>query len=191
MPNEFYNSEQVIKEIREGGKDALRIMYPRYQRSFMAWARSWSHGFDEDTLKEAYMEAVKVFYINVTTGQVTSLRSSVENYLIGVGKFYLMKKAKQNKKIVPQDNVGFDLSDDENFLTQTIEAELSEEHKTKLRIAFAQLGEQCQKLLKLAFFEHKKAPEIKNLMNFENENTVYASRSRCLSHLRKLILNLK
>ena len=62
MPNETYNSEQIIEEILRGGKRALRVMYPRYQKSFMAWARSWSHGFDEDTLIEAYMEAVKVLY---------------------------------------------------------------------------------------------------------------------------------
>jgi RNA polymerase sigma factor (sigma-70 family) len=191
MTNKNYNSEHIIDEILSGREAALRTMYPRYQKSFMAWARSWSYDFDEDTLIEAYMEAVKVFYINVRSGNLTCLKSSVENYLIGVGKYYLMKKAKQNNKILPVDKLDFNLSEDENFLTQTIESELDNERKTKLRKAFAQLGEQCQQLLTLAFFENKKAPDIKHLMNFENENTVYASRSRCLSKLRKLILNLK
>jgi RNA polymerase sigma factor (sigma-70 family) len=191
MTVESFNSEQIIDEILRGGEAALRAMYPRYQKSFLAWAKSWSYGFDDDTLIEAYMEAVKVFYLNVKTGKLTSLKSSVENYLIGVGKYYLMKKAKQNNKIMPTDNATFDLSDDDNFLTQTIESEMDDERKTKLRRAFAHLGEQCQQLLKLAFFENKKAPDIKNLMNFENENTVYASRSRCLSQLRKLILTGK
>ena len=186
MKNEFYDSEQVIEEILKGGDKALRAMYPRYERSFMAWVKSWNYGFDDDTLIEAYMEAIKVFYINVRTGRVTHLKSSVENYLIGVGKLYLLKKAQQNKRILPPDNLEFTLSDNDNFLTQTIASELSDEHKTKLRLAFADLGEQCQKLLKLVFYENKSASEIKEIMNFENDNTLYASKARCLKKLKKL-----
>jgi hypothetical protein len=191
MSNETYNSEQIIEEIVRGGEQALRTMYPRYQKSFMAWAKSWSHGFDEDTLVEAYMEAVKIFYINVTTGRLTSLKSSVENYLIGVGRYYLMKRAALNKKVLTPDNVAYDIADDENFLTQTIASELDDELKTKLRKGFALLGQQCQKILTMFYFEQKKSPEIKNAMNFDNDNTMYASKARCLAQLRKLILNGK
>lgn len=186
MENELYNSEQVIEDILKGGEKALRAMYPRYEKSFMAWVKSWSYGFDDDTLVEAYMEAIKIFYINVRTGRVTHLKSSVENYLIGVGKFYLLKKAQQNKRILPPDNLEFTLSDDDNFLTQTIEAELDDEHKTKLRLAFDQLGQQCQKLLKLIYFDEKNASYIKEEMGF-NDNTLYTSKSRCLKKLKKLI----
>jgi DNA-directed RNA polymerase specialized sigma24 family protein len=191
MPNETFNSEEIIEEILRGGEKALRTMYPRYKKSFMAWAKSWSHGFDEDTLIEAYMEAVKVFYINVTTGRLTSLKSSVENYLIGVGRFYLMKRAASNKKVLPTENLDFDIADDENFLTQTIASELDDERKLKMRKGFALLGQQCQKILTMFYLEQKKSPEIRDAMNFDNDNTMHASKSRCLAQLRKLILNEK
>lgn len=191
MSNETYNSEQIIEEILRGGEQALRTMYPRYQKSFMAWAKSWSHGFDEDTLIEAYMEAIKVFYINVTTGHLSSLKSSVENYLIGVGRYYLMKRAALNKKVLTPDNVAYDIADDENFLTQTIESELDDERKLKMRKGFALLGQQCQKILTMYYIEEKKSPEIRDAMNFDNDNTMYASKSRCLAQLKKLILTEK
>jgi hypothetical protein len=99
-----------------------------------------------------------------------------------------MKRAALNKKVLPPDNVAFDITDDENFLTQTIASELDDERKLKMRKGFALLGQQCQKILTMFYLEQKKSPEIRDAMNFDNDNTMYASKARCLAQLRKLIL---
>jgi DNA-directed RNA polymerase specialized sigma24 family protein len=187
MSKEDYNSKQVINDILRGDDVSLRAMYHRYKKSFMAWAWKWGHGFDEDTLKEAYLEAITVFYTKVVGKELTELDSSVENYLIGVGKNYLLKKAKLNKKLLPPDDLVTKPTEDESFLTRTIALELDEEQKAKLRGAFAQLGKKCQKLLHLIFFEEKEIQEVIEEMEYENENTLYASKARCLKQLKELI----
>ena len=187
MAEEDYNSKQVIEDILRGRDVSLRAMYHRYQDYFMAWAWKWGHGFDNDTLKEAYLEAVTVFYTKVTSKELTELDSSVENYLIGVGKNFLLKKAKLNKKIVSPEDLVSTPTEDDSFLTKTIESELDEEHKAKLRSAFGQLGKKCQKLLHLIFFEEKEVQEVMEEMDYKNTNTLYVSKARCLEHLKELI----
>jgi RNA polymerase sigma factor (sigma-70 family) len=187
MAEEEYDSKQVIDDILRGRDAALRVMYHKYQNSFMAWAWKWGHGFDNDTLMEAYLEAVTVFYIKVTSKELTELDSSVENYLIGVGKNFLLKRAKLNKRMLPPDDLVTKPTEDNSFLAQTIASELDEEQKAKLRAAFDQLGKKCQKLLHLIFFEEKEVQEVMEEMDYKNTNTLYVSKARCLEHLKELI----
>jgi hypothetical protein len=136
-----YNGEQVIEEIRTGRQEALRVMYPRYQKSFLRWARSWNQSFDDDTLIEAYMEAIKVFYTNVITGHLSVLTTTVENYLITIGKNYLLKKSDKGKITVSTDDFSnIDTQLEEDILSQTILTEMDVEQKTKLRQSISQLG---------------------------------------------------
>jgi DNA-directed RNA polymerase specialized sigma24 family protein len=167
-------------------------MYPRFQSAFLRWARAWNTTFDDDTLIEAYLEAVQIFYTNVVTGKLIELNAPVENYLIGIGKNLLMRKA-QNAKMniaiddIPEKNPHLD----KDILTLIIEEEYDEERKRKLRLAFAELGAKCQQLLKLFYYENFKSTDIKDIMAYKDENNVYASKARCLAQLRDIILKLK
>jgi RNA polymerase sigma factor (sigma-70 family) len=184
-----YKGEQIIEEILSGRQEALRVMYPRYQKAFLRWARSWNQSFDDDTLIEAYMEAMKVFYTNVITGHLSVLTTTIENYLITIGKNYLMKKYEKSKQTIQTDDFSHITNQvEQDILSQTIIQESDMEQTDNLRKAFAQLGDKCQTLLKLYFYENVKSPEIKERMGYTDENSVYASKSRCLAQLRSLIL---
>ena len=184
-----YTGADVIQEIQAGRHGALRVMYPRYQQAFLRWAKSWNQSFDNDTLIEAYMEAVKIFYTNVVTEHLTVLTTSVENYLITIGKNILIKKYEKSKQtIYTPDFTPIALPIQEDFITELIILEMDEEKRTKLNASFALLGKKCQELLKLSFYENLKASQIKELMNYKDETTVYVTKAKCIAHLRALIL---
>ncbi len=185
----IYTKEDVLKQIQEGRQKALTVMYPRYQQAFLRFMKSWNQSFDEDTLIEAYMEAVTIFYTNITSGHLTVLTASVENYLIAIGKNFLMKKYKRDKHTVLMDDIStIDTQVEEDILSQIVLLEIKEEKKTKLLKSFAELGKKCQELLKLSFYENLKASQIKELMNYKDEATVYVTKAKCITHLRVLIL---
>lgn len=184
-----YSREEVIQEIQAGRYKALSAMYPRYQKAFLRWAKSWNQSFDDDVLIEAYMEAMVVFYTNVVSGHLKVLTTAVENYLITIGKNYLMKKYEKSKHTLYVDDfTPLTLPIQEDILSQIIILEVDEDKKTKLNASFALLGKKCQELLKLSFYENMKAPQIKELMNYKDEATVYVTKAKCIAHLRALIL---
>ena len=186
---QVYTGEDVIKQIQEGRQKALNVMYPRYQQSFLRFMKSWNQSFDEDTLIEAYMEAVTVFYTNTTSGRLSVLTATVENYLIAIGKNYLMKKYKKDKHTVLIDDMSpIDTQTEDDILSQIVLLEIKEEKKTELLKSFAELGKKCQELLKLSFYENLKASQIKELMNYKDEAIVYVTKAKCIAQLRALIL---
>ncbi len=187
--DKVYTKEYVLKEIQEGHQKALSAMYPRYQQAFLRFMKTWNQSFDEDTLIEAYMEAVTIFYSNIVSGHLTVLTASVENYLIAIGKNYLMKKYKRDKHTVLMDDISpIDTQIEEDILSQIVLLEMKEEKKTKLLKSFSELGKKCQELLTLSFYENLKAPQIKELMSYKDEATVYVTKAKCIAHLRALIL---
>jgi DNA-directed RNA polymerase specialized sigma24 family protein len=174
-----FDSNQIIQEIQTGGEGALRAMYPRYQAVFMKTLRGhWQHTFDEETLIEAYMEAIANFYIRVKTGKLTELTNTVDSYLIATGRNLLIKEAKQRGVHVPMDTIG-DPPDLQN-------EDMNEEDKARMHSAFTRLGKTCQKLLTMSFFEGKSAEEVMTIMEYSNLNTLYAAKARCLRDLKKL-----
>ncbi len=184
-----YSGEDVIKQIQEGRQKALTVMYPHYQQAFLRFMKSWNQSFDEDTLIEAYMEAVTIFYSNVTSGHLTVLTATVENYLIAIGKNFLMKKYKSDKHTVSIDDMApVDTPMEEDILSQIVLLEMKEEKQTVLLKSFAELGKKCQELLTLSFYDNLKASQIKEIMNYKDETTVYVTKAKCIAHLRVLIL---
>ena len=187
--NKVYSKEYILKEIQEGQQKALTVMYPHYQQAFLRFMKSWNQSFDDDTLIEAYMEAVTIFYRNVVSGHLTVLTASIENYLIAIGKNYLMKKYKKDKHTILIDDISpIDIEIEEDILSQIVLLEIKEEKKTELLKSFAELGKKCQQLLKLSFYENLKASQIKELMNYKDEATVYVTKAKCIAQLRALIL---
>ena len=123
-----YSKEDVIQEIQAGPHTALTAMYPRYQKAFLRWARSWNKSFDDDVLIEAYMEAIIVFYTNVVTGHLTVLTTSVENYLITIGRNKLMRMYEKRKHTVYTDDfTSLTLPIQEDILSQIIIHEVAED----------------------------------------------------------------
>ncbi len=178
----------IIQEIVEGDETTLRALYPRYQVVFMRTIReAWRDTFDEETMIEAYLEAIANFYIRVKSKKLTHLNNTVESYLIATGKYWLIRETQRKNLTVPIDISITEPIDDENFLTQTTASELDEGRKARLRDAFEQLGKKCKQLLNLSFWEDKSTEEIMDSMGYANLNTLYAAKARCIKDLKELI----
>jgi DNA-directed RNA polymerase specialized sigma subunit len=60
-----------------------------------------------------------------------------------------------------------------------------------LKKAYETLGEQCRQILNLFYFENKKLDEIQTILKYENKDVLKSQKSRCISHLKKLLNSKK
>lgn len=182
------DNNQIIQEILRGDDTTLREMYHRYHAQFMRALRpNWKDVFSDNTLMEAYAYSIGNFYIRVKTGKLIEMTHTVEAYLIKTGKNWLIKEAKRLNRMPQLNPSTMEPTDNETVLTQIMASEWEEEHKTRLRRGMTALGKKCQELLMLSYWGEKSVEHIMDIMGYADENTVYASKARCIKKLRELI----
>jgi RNA polymerase sigma factor (sigma-70 family) len=180
----------LIQEIRNGRETILQRLYPQFRTAFLRWARAHFSTTDEETLINAYQEAMAILYENIVRGRITpdNLKTKLINYIIGIGNRQLLKTLKKDKKLTfPEDINAHIVEDLENFLDKIFDEEANEDLKQHLAKAWIKLSPQCQKCLELFYTHNHKISEIVEIMSFKDENTVSAHKSRCLRRLRTLI----
>lgn len=176
---EIQNSEALIQSVRRDGMKALESVYRKFRGEFLGFGRRYQAS-DEDIL-DAFQDAIIAFYENVSEGKIDSLSSSVKTYIFSIGKYQLLNKIKRNNRIVSEIDNGFDL---ENPLKETLN--LSDQQEM-MKTALNALGEQCRKLILLFYYRRYSIEAIKHEMNYSNENTVKANKSRCMKSLREIV----
>lgn len=108
------------------------------------------------------------------------LTSSFYTYLYGICRFvWLKKRAKKNQNTVTLDAVDGYSSDDELEQAYT-----ERERQQVFTDSLAQLGETCQRILRL-FFARTPMVEIAELLELENEHTARTRKYRCTKALEK------
>ena len=179
-------TEITLEELRKGSDKALKQVYEENRDKFLNFARRY-HLSDEENI-DVYQDAYIIFYDNVMSGKVESFTSSITTYLFSIGKYLIFDRMKKNKK---QISSKFDLSivGKEDELISTLEIEetgLTTEQKL-LQKHFGTLGKQCQELLTLFYYRGFTIDEIMRLENYNSENVVKATKSRCMRTLKERI----
>ncbi len=188
---EKHIDNQIIDEILAGRETTLRRIYPLYAVEFKAWARRYFKCSEAD-LTDAYQEALVAFYRNVVSGRLTILTASLKTYLFAIGYRQLRRAVQRNKKIeLLAEPTESDLPHDPHFLQLLIEDEEYQSQRQHLAHAVAQLSPSCQNVLELFFYQGYSIPQIKEILNYQSENSVSVQKSRCLKCLRDILEGLK
>lgn len=167
--NDFLSMFQKDRE------KAISQIYGTYRSAFMFFARKYTN--DEDLIIDAFQEAVIAFYQNATNGNITDVGSTIKTYLFSIGKFKLFSLLKKEAKYIPIENeVILDTKKQESI-------EIPEE----IINAYDLLGETCKRIIVLFYYKRYSIDAIMNSMDFKNENTVKANKSRCIKQMRQLI----
>jgi RNA polymerase sigma factor (sigma-70 family) len=184
---EKHIDNQIITEILAGRETTLRRIYPIYAVEFKAWARRYFKCSDAD-LTDAYQEALIALYRNIVTGQLSELNASLKTYLFVIGYRHLRRSIqKQQKTTLIAELPESELPNDPHFLQNLIEEEEYQAQKQHVGGALAQLPESCQKVLELFFYQGHSIPQIKEILNYQSENSVSVQKSRCLKSLRDIL----
>jgi RNA polymerase sigma factor (sigma-70 family) len=169
-------SNQLILQVRAGGKEALAGIYKAYRTDFIQWiAASYSCGTEE--AKDVYQQCIIIFYENVISGKLQNLTSSVKTYLFSIGKNKMRELQRQRARTTKLKVQDLDLSGDsaDEAMLQRIES------------CVEKLGEPCRSLL-IQFYYHKQTMDhLKELFGYRNVETAKNQKYKCLERLRNMV----
>jgi len=189
MADEIKKSEKnLIHSIRIGDNKALGNVYLTNRDAFVHWARKYFN-LQTDDILDVYQDAIIIFSKKIMRAESLELSCSIQTFLFSIGKNLLMKKGMKNRKLLLEEDVNKHIPDigDLGIMKKI---ELSEEQQ-QIFDALDQLGEKCQKILKLFYYQRYSTEAIKNEMGYNHVDVVRSQKLRCMKSLRAIIFKSK
>ncbi len=176
---------ELLDGLRGGDEKAVDRLYREYRDKFFQFAGSRYNCGEEDAA-DCFQDAVIVVYKNARAGKLDEMTASVQTYLFAVGKHLVLKKFRRTKREVvtdfedrPEPTHGMDL---------TIYRQIDDDHRREtLARGLAGLGEKCQQILHLFFYERYSIESIQLRMGFSSPGAVRVKKHRCQEQLRLLL----
>lgn len=175
------SDKQIIEDIRERNAQVMEQIYLRYRNEFVKWSMG-RFGIGEDDALDHYQDTLTVFFEKAINGSLGEIESSLKTYLFGIGK----NKVRQQFDIMSRkDKHEAGLTEHYQFLASSEDAsEIYEHARSQTREMFSLLGDNCQQILKLFYFEKKSMSEIARIMQHKSESVSRTTKKRCLEKLR-------
>ena len=139
-----------------------------------------NNGGDDADALDVFQESVVILYLNCQQKKYEPRTDSrMGTYLYGIGRNVWRARLRKDSKL---DTVPLNAAGPEPPGDAPDEAQL--ERIERLHIAFANLGANCRRLLRLFYYEKIPLRQIAELMTF-TEKTAKNNKYRCMQQLRK------
>lgn len=174
----------IIKEIKSGNQKTIEMIYIQHKKEFLVFASRLT-ACEEEAL-DIYQDSIVTMYENIVSGKLTTLTSSLKTYLFAIGKYklYSIQKVKSSTERLSDYEFHLKQESEDDFLVE-------EENVEKIQKAYQQLGNKCKEVLKLFYYENYSIEEIKDLLDYTSKDVVKSQKSRCIKHLKELLLKLR
>lgn len=174
------NVKTIIDLIRKNDEPTIKNVYLSCKKSFFKIANRFN--LPNDDILDIYQDSMVALIENVQNKKIVDLDCTINTYLMSIGKYMLYNHLKRKKNLNLDDTSFMKVENLDDYFTTD---EILHTRELQLKAAYEKLGEQCQQILKLFYFENKKLDEIQTLLNYENKDVLKSQKSRCISHLRK------
>ena len=163
---------EVITKIGEGDESAIDFLYQKYYKMMVNMIIK-NNGTEEEA-RDIFQDALIVFWQKVRSNNLV-LTSKISTYLYSICRNLWLKELEHKKRL------SYEEKDDIQNLT--IE---SEERKKIIHQCIRDLGETCQKVLTLYYFDGLSMKEIAKELAFSNADTAKTKKYKCKKALDKL-----
>ena len=141
---------EIIQKIRSGGQTELGMIYEEYRSEFLQWiTKEYDCSLDDG--KDMYQLAILIFYDNIKRGKLEHLVSSIKTYLFGIGKNLAKDNMRKEKKFIPINQEKWI----KEYLIDEPQQNLDENIFSVAKRALEKLGQPCQRLIELFYYEIK------------------------------------
>ena len=175
--------KNIIDQLKRGDQKALEKIYVENREGFINFSKKYN--IEEQDAVDIYQDAIIVLRDNAVNGRIDTLQSNVSTYLFAIGKYKIYHnfriRSREDLKDdvdILQENVDFDVNLDQD--------ELTNEQKV-LQTCFAELGERCQSILKLFYYQGYNLDEIQDILQYSNKKVLKSQKSRCIRQLKDLV----
>ncbi len=170
--------QELRNAFAENRERAIRDVYRLHRDSFLKYCQTWSS--NSDVHLDCFQEAVIALYENLVKGKIKTDQSSLKTYLFAIGKHKVLNELEKRKRREKRKEL-----QKEYIIEESKESEETE--KLNLKKTIDQLGTSCKDLLVKFYYHQYSIEAIMIDMDYKNQNTVKAHKSRCMKKLRELM----
>lgn len=172
---------EVIMALKKGDDNAVlaflyKKVYPKVRHYIT------SNKGSEDEAKDIFQDAVVIFYRKIKLNEIPDT-TNVTAYICTVSKNLWLNSLRKTSRIVKMDASEDLFQTDEDLLGGLI----TEEKSNAIENLLAEIGKECQKLLKYSVYDNLSMKEIAALMGFSSEGVAKTYNYRCKQKLIKLV----
>ena len=179
-----YDDETLLALIsrKSSLNDAIHAIYRQYAEPVQAFIMS--KGGSEQDAEDVFQETVTAFVSIVQKGKYRG-EAVIKTFLIAVSKNIWYNAMKKRNRSLERDKI-FDntLEKEEQDISRLI---TEREVKQELGALLSQLGEPCQKILIMFYYENLSMKEMLSGLSYENEQVVRNKKYKCLQQLAEII----
>ena len=183
MDNQIELDNILLERLKQQEEEAWLLLYKKgkYQavRNYVL-----NNSGKEADAKDIYQDAIIILYKKVL-GSDFKLTSVLSTYIFGVAKNLWFKKLKKKKNVV---NV--DISNYENILSGDFSIDdnrINEDNIKEVKLAVDKIGDPCQSLLYLFYFNKLSMEEIAEQLSYNSPKTARQQKYKCIIRLRKML----
>lgn len=184
MEKEFQN---IIQEIKAGNEQILVRLYEVYRNEFIAFSAKNFSAQDEHS-KDAFQEAVLDFHQNIISGKLVELTSSAKTYLFQIGRNKVLNILKKDRRITYHEDSQVIKGNEYEVFVEEDEAAFAQE---QIQSVISLMPIDCQKVLKLYYYNEYDMESIAFEMDYKNSNTAKSKKSLCMKKLIEKLNELK
>lgn len=174
------DEKKLIESLKRGDKQYFNAFYKAGRKEFLSWAKRQYKISKEDAI-DIYQNASILLYEKIVDNQVDHLKSSLKTYFYGIAKNLISRYFREGQKEIDhQDNL------QEHWMYQNQnEDENSQEVRKLIQDQLSKLGEPCQSILKLFYFENLSMNLIAQRLDYKSAGVAKTQKSRCMQQLKK------
>ncbi|GAA6765818.1 hypothetical protein AAFH68_17560 [Flavobacterium sp. CGRL1] len=169
----------LIEDLKMGESKSYRLLYQFYFPSIALYVKQ-NQGNNEDA-EDVFQEAIIVLFQKVNEPQFV-LTSSLKTYLYAVSKNVWLKKLRDNKIKIINDELS--LSDYKNEIV-SFEMEPENLREEKLENWLQKITSHCQNILKALFFYEMPMQNLMIKMGWKNKHSASNQKHKCIQQIKK------
>ncbi len=171
--------QEIFDGIAQKDNNTFLFLYQQHKDMIINMVKK-NNGTSDDAL-DIFQEGVIVLWANIREGNFKIRENArIGSYLYALCKNIWISKLRKNKHTEPFDNnLQMDLSDDVDEMEEAY-AQIN-----KLEKLLGKLGDNCQKLLNLFYYQKSSLKEIAEQMGI-TEKTAKNNKYRCMQNLRTI-----
>lgn len=173
----------IIFLLKAGDVSVLETIYKENRSPFLSFAKKYK--LPKEDIIDVYQDAIIALRDNIVNGKVELLDSTIRTYLFSIGKYMIYKKVKAYKsEIILAEEIK---NQDGQISHFDYYENINSSNQQLVNTCFSKLGEKCQHVLKLFYYEGLTLKEIQQYLGYDNYNVIKSQKSRCLRTLKGII----
>lgn len=175
------SDNNIVQFLRAGNEDAaLQLLYTSTLKKVRRMITK--KGGTKEEADDIFQDTVITFFEKVKSRQIET-RDDVEGYIITIAKNLWIDSIRRKKRHQQFEEIN--RAEKREYTNQLSEL-INKEKETAMTTLFSLLGEKCQQIMTLSFYERMTMKEISKKLEYKNEDVTKALHYRCKKSLAKL-----